>query len=258
MNNPRYASRVRALAVAGVASSLLMVAACQQKMAHQPYYRPLEESAFFPDGRSARPLEFGTVSVSQEPDDSPLVTGLTPQGRKIRGQTSETIPEPAQAGAPSDPANYVSEFPFKLKEDDIRRGMERYTIFCTPCHGPKGDGYGKIVERGYLRPPTYYPLFDKNGKVLEGTGVSRGFGRFRVLGADGEPLLLRDVPIGYFYEVISRGFGGMPDHSAQIPPVDRWRIAAYIRVLQLSQGANVNTLPEAPKADALKKLGEKQ
>jgi hypothetical protein len=253
MSKHRNASCVRALAVASIAALLLAVSACQQKMAHQPYYRPLEESAFFPDKRSARPLESGTVSRTQLPDDDPLVTGLSAKGRTIRGLKTDTIPEPAQAGAPSDPANYVDAFPFKLDEQDIRRGMERYTIFCTPCHSPKGDGLGKIVERGYLRPPSYYPLYE-NGKLLEGTGVSRGFGRFRVMGADGQPLLLRDVPIGYIYEVISRGYGGMPDHAAQIPPEDRWRIAAYIRVLQMSQAAKVSDLP-AEQKQALKQLG---
>jgi hypothetical protein len=122
--------------------------------------------------------------------------------------------------------------------------MERYTIFCTPCHSPAGDGNGKIVERGYLKPTAYFPLRDKEtGKVLEGTGVARGFERFRVMGEDNKPLLLRDVPIGYYFEVMTKGFGGMPDYASQIPPEDRWRIAAYIRTLQLSEGAKLADLP---------------
>jgi hypothetical protein len=243
--------------VLGMAAVFLIVSACQQKMAHQPYFRVQEETDFFGDKRSARPLETGTVSYKQLLPDNPLLTGLTPEGRIAKAKLP-TSPEPPQAGAPDDPKNYVDVFPFKLNEQDIHRGMERYTIFCTPCHSPLGDGKGKIVERGYLRPTAYYPLRDEHGKLLEGTGVARGFERFRVLGDDQKPILLRDVPIGYYFEVMSKGFGGMPDHSAKIPPEDRWRIAAYVRTLQLSQGAKLADLPENVQKIAKERAGMKQ
>lgn len=226
--------------------AFFLLPACQQKMAHQPYFRPLEETSFFADGRSARPLERGVVSRNQLPDDHPLMTGLTAQGRRARAERAEPDTEPAQAGAPSDVGNYVTAFPFRMTEDDVRRGMERYTIFCTPCHGTLGDGRGKIVERGYLQPPSYH------------TDEARGFRTFRVMGADGRPLLLRDAPAGYYFEVITRGYNGMPDHAAQVPPADRWRIVAYIRALQLSQAADLNALPEPQKKEASKALEGKQ
>ena len=79
-------------------------------------------------------------------------------------------------------------------------------------------------------------------------GYSRGFWRF------GKKIALRDVPVGYIFQVITWGYGGMPDHASQVTPEDRWRIAAYIRALQYSQEANLNDLP----ADMRKKLeGEK-
>jgi hypothetical protein len=236
-------NRSRALTAA---SLMLLLSACQQKMAHQPYYRTQEPSEFYADGRSARPLEQGTISYLQLPDDNPLMTGLTPEGRKAKTKKVGDSPEPALPGAADGVKNFVDEFPFKLDEDDIRRGMERYTIFCTPCHGARGDGKGKIVERGYLQPPSYH------------TDPARSFERFRITGAEGKPLLLRDAPVGYYFEVMSRGFGGMPDHSAQIPPADRWRIAAYIRVLQLSQAANIKDLPADQQRAAREALGSKQ
>jgi hypothetical protein len=236
MTRPDRAGRRRRLHILALALGLCGVAACQQKMAHQPYYRPLDESAFFEDGRSARPLERGTVSRAQLPDDHPLMTGLSAKGRAAP-KKSDLSPEAPLAGAPSDVANYVNEFPFTLTEDDLKRGLERYTIFCTPCHSPLGDGKGKIVERGYLKPTNYH------------TDIARGFERFRVNGADGTPLLLRDAPVGYYFEVVSRGFGGMPDYSTQIPPADRWRIIAYIKALQLSQAADPGVVPAGqPKA----------
>ena len=91
----------------------------------------------------------------------------------------------------------------------MRRGRERYDIFCSPCHGLTGEGDGMVVQRGYRRPPSFH--------------VDR----------------LRQAPPGHMYDVITNGFGAMPDYAAQIPVRDRWAIAAYMRALQLSQNANV-------------------
>jgi mono/diheme cytochrome c family protein len=224
----------------------LLASACQQKMAHQPYYRPYEQSEFFPDGRSARPLEPGVIARDQELDDSPLVTGLTPQARAVRPPRKEAEPfmgEPKpEVGAPDNPANYVNGFPFPISAADLRRGQQRFTIYCTPCHGALGNGSGKIVERGFLRPPSFHTTKLQPNEPDETPGPdlnghSRGFFRF------GIKIPLREVPVGYFYEVMSRGYGGMPDYSTQIPPADRWRIAAYVRTLQLSQAAPAKDLP---------------
>ena len=111
--------------------------------------------------------------------------------------------------------------------EDLDRGQERYTIFCAVCHDPIGTGQGKIVERGYVRPPNYH------------TERSRGFARY------GKSIPLRDVPAGYLFEVITRGYGAMPRYAPQIPPADRWRIVAYVRALQLSQHAVLGDLPPA-------------
>ena len=91
--------------------------------------------------------------------------------------------------------------------------QQRFNIYCTPCHDRIGNGNGMIVRRGYRQPPTYH--------------IDR----------------LRQLPNGYFYDVITNGFGAMPDYAAQIPPRDRWAIVAYIRALQLSQQASINDVP---------------
>lgn len=229
--------------------AILLLPACQQKMAQNPYFRPQEESTFFPDGRSARPLEAGTVARNKLPNDNPLASGLNPAYvKEINNRPAVKVDDPSLPlmGASNKVTNFVDAFPFQLDEDDLKRGQERYTIFCTPCHGPLGNGKGKIVERGFLKPPSYH------------TDPARSFERFRVNGADGKPLQLKDAPVGYYFEVITKGFGGMADYSAQIPPADRWRIVAYIRALQLSQAANIKDLPEEQQKAAREALGGKQ
>jgi mono/diheme cytochrome c family protein len=216
-----------------MAAIALLPAGCQQKMARQPHYRALESSEFFPDGRSARPLLDGVVTRDQPLDSSPLVSGLVKGRHRVPLANGET----PLAGAPDDPANYVTEFPFQVTEADLRRGQQRFAIYCTPCHGPLGDGHGKIVERGYLQPPSYI------------ADDSRGFFRW------GRRLPLRKAPVGYLFEVASRGYGGMPDYAEQVPADDRWRIVAYIRTLQLSRYAVLRDLPPAERAEALRELG---
>ncbi len=102
------------------------------------------------------------------------------------------------------PGDYM---PFPVTEDVLTRGRERFNIYCAPCHSRVGDGNGMVVQRGYRHPPTLHQ--DR----------------------------LRNAPLGYFFDVMTNGFGAMPDYAAQIPPRDRWCIVSYIRALQLSQNA---------------------
>lgn len=104
-------------------------------------------------------------------------------------------------------------FPFAVDEKVMARGQERFDIYCSPCHGRTGLGDGMVVRRGYRRPPSY--LDDR----------------------------LRNAPVGHFFDVISNGFGAMPDYAAEIRVDDRWAIAAYIRALQLSGHAAIADVP---------------
>jgi hypothetical protein len=188
----------------------------------------------------------GTVAFKQLSPNDALNTGLTAQGRVARPRGEQSaIP----AGAPDDVKNFVDAFPFEVTEEHLRRGAERYTIFCVPCHGVAGDGKGKIWERGYLKPTSFQPdrqraekqksdgISPNSPKYDLPIGYSRGFNRYRVQEA------MDRVPVGYYFEVISKGYGAMPDYSAQISAEDRWKIIAYIRALQLSQSADLRDLP---------------
>ena len=104
-------------------------------------------------------------------------------------------------------------FPFPVTAALLQRGRERYGIYCTPCHGLAGNGDGMIVSRGYRKPSSFH--------------VDR----------------LRAERPGYFFDVITNGFGAMPDYAAQIPVEDRWAIVGYVRALQLSQNATVADVP---------------
>jgi mono/diheme cytochrome c family protein len=227
--------------------------ACQQRMASPPSYRPLMETDFYEDRRSARPIEDGTVHRAQILDDDPLASGLSPQGKQVQSVqilNDDGTPKEIKTGPgiPNKKTNFVNEFPFQLTESDLQRGKERYQIYCVPCHGPAGNGRGKIVERGFLEPTSFHthpvsPDEDAYRKMQETKnpdqlplGISRGFSFYKDPAANGNYRIpLREVPVGYIFEIITRGYGGMPEYATQIPLADRWRIVAYVRALQLSQ-----------------------
>jgi len=164
-----------------------LLAGCRQDMHDQPKYEAYERTDFFPDHRASRDPVPGTVARGQLKDDDQLETGRVGDA-------------------------FADSFPFPVTLDVVRRGRERYEIFCTPCHGLTGRGNGMVVERGYKAPPSFH--------------VDR----------------LRNERPGYYFDVITRGFGAMPDYAAQIPVRDRWAIVAYVRALQLSQNATVADL----------------
>lgn len=168
--------------------ALVLLAACRQDMNDQAKYKPLGASDFFADGRASRPPVPGTIPRGYLRDDAHLYTG------RVDGVL-------------------VNTFPFPMDLEALKRGQERYNIYCTPCHDGVGNGNGMIVRRGYKQPPSLH--------------IDR----------------LRDAPAGHFYDVITNGLGGMPDYAAQIPVEDRWRIVAYVRALQLSQRASPADVP---------------
>ena len=109
-------------------------------------------------------------------------------------------------------------FPFPITRTDLNRGRERFNIYCTPCHDYTGSGRGMIVLRGFPQPPSFH--MDR----------------------------LRQAPAGHFVDVITNGLGVMYPYGDRISPEDRWRIAAYIRALQLSQQGSVSDVPESARA----------
>jgi mono/diheme cytochrome c family protein len=262
----------RNFTLCALAALALGSAGCRQRMADQPYYRPLEPTAFFADGRASRPIEKGTIHRGQYLETDPLATGLAAdEWARIYANAAAPAPKPdapngdeerkkvafgAPRYAPGDAANkvYATEYPFAITASDLKRGQERYTIYCAVCHGALGNGQGKIWERGYLTPTSFHETkvspaevdaTPKNSGLLE-LGYSRGYNTW------GHRVKMSDAPVGYYFEVITKGYGGMPSYSAQIAPDDRWRIIAYIRVLQMSQRTDPAKLP----ADVKKLLDE--
>ena len=174
-------------------------------------------------------LAFFSVGCRRDMQDQPKYIPLRPSDFFADGRSARPIPEGTVArgelradkvfftGKSGD--QFVDHLPFPVTRKVLERGEERFNIYCSPCHGRLGNGLGMIVRRGLKRPPSYH--------------IDR----------------LRLIPVGYFYDVMTNGFGAMQDYAAQIAPRDRWAIAAYIRVLQYSQLASINDVPSAARQE---------
>lgn len=166
----------------------LFAAGCAPNMSDQPKYNPMTPSDLFADGRSARPSIPGTVPYGSLASDPTFYTG------RREGEV-------------------VERMPVAITPDLLRRGRERFEIYCSPCHGRTGDGQGMVVRRGFRQPPSYF--------------IPR----------------LREAPDGHFFEVITNGFGEMYSYANRVSAADRWAITAYIRALQLSEAATLEDVP---------------
>ena len=196
----------RAFALAGL-SAVLLIAGCRQDMQNQPKIIPQRESVVFADHRSARPQVVGTVARGQLNEDSYFYTGVI-QGANGYRQEQDLMP-------------------FPVTMEVLRRGQERFNIYCTPCHSRVGNGLGEIVYRGY-KPA---------GNLHDQVRLAQ--------------------PVSHYFFVMTHGYGAMPDYSAQLTPVDRWSVAAYIRALQLSQAANVRDVPAGVHIDNLEDIAKR-
>lgn len=193
-----------------LAGGVIGGAGCRQDMHDNPRYEAYEDG-------SHRELPEGTVargSLATNPAAPKLDTSGKPQPAQ-----PGTTPAPGATPAAAAMAMPTGEdgFPFKITREILDRGENRYNISCLPCHGKLGDGNGMIALRGIRRPPSYH---DER---------------------------LRKAPTSYFYDVVTNGFGAMASYSDQLTPEDRWKVIAYIRVLQLSQRAEGGQLTEADK-----------
>ncbi len=151
--------------------------------------------------------------MHDQPRYKPLAaTKFFGDGRSARPTIEDTV---ARGQLHIDPAHYtgkvdgkdVEAIPIKITKADLVRGQERFNIYCSPCHGRLGNGHGMIVTRGLRQPPSYL-----------------------------DPRLV-NAPVGHFFDVMSNGYGSMYSYASRVAVDDRWRIAAYIRTLQLSENA---------------------
>ncbi len=118
--------------------------------------------------------------------------------------------------------------PFPVTMEVLERGQERFNIYCTPCHSRVGNGLGMIVQRGYKTAANFHDQ------------------------------VRMAQPVSHYFYVMTHGYGAMPDYSAQLTPVDRWAVAAYIRALQLSQAATVADVPAGVRVKSLKEVAVEQ
>ena len=189
-------------------SMLLLAAGCRQDMQNQPKLIPQRGSEMFADHRGARPQVLNTVARGQLHEDSYFYTGVI-QGANGYREEQDLMP-----------------FPVTL--DVLKRGQERFNIYCTPCHSRVGNGLGAIVERGYK------PAANLHDQVR------------------------LSQPVSHYFFVMTHGYGAMPDYSAQLTPVDRWAVAAYIRALQLSQAATAKDVPSGVTVRSLKDIAQEK
>ncbi len=117
--------------------------------------------------------------------------------------------------------------PFPVTMQVMQRGQERYNVYCTPCHSRVGNGAGMIVQRGYAAAGNFHTA------------------------------RLEAAPLGHFFNVISNGYGAMPDYSAQLTPADRWAVVAYIRALQLSQKATQADVADGAHVEPLSDIAQR-
>jgi hypothetical protein len=197
----------RAVAMIGM-TVMVFVAGCRQDMQNQPKLIPQRGSEMFADHRGARPQVLNTVARGQLREDSYFYTGVVEGANGYREEKNE--------------------LPFPVTMEVLKRGQERFNIYCTPCHSRVGNGLGEIVERGYK------PAANFHDQVR------------------------LSQPISHYFYVMTHGYGAMPDYSAQLTPVDRWAVAAYIRALQLSQAAKADDVPSGVQVKSLKEIASEK
>ena len=142
--------------------------------------------------------------------ERPLVAGTV-----ARGHLDDDVAFYTGKGADG---KFVEAFPMTVTKEMVLRGQQRFNIYCSPCHDRNGNGQGMVVQRGFRHPPSYH--------------IDR----------------LRQVPVGYIFDVMTNGFGAMPEYAVQVQPADRWAIVSYIRALQLAQQGTINDVPAEARA----------
>ena len=168
-------------------------------MDDQPKVLPQQASTFFYNGQAMREPVPGTIPIGGLKEDTPFFTGKSADGQ------------------------FVAAIPHAIDEAGLERGRQRYTIYCQPCHDPRGDGRGILFQRANVPTATFH-----QEKVLKYSD-------------------------GQIFDVITNGSGLMGPYRWSIAPADRWAIVAYVRDLQrrrAASGTPGNATPAAPAAQA--------
>jgi mono/diheme cytochrome c family protein len=171
-----------------------------RNMINQPKFDPTAETELFGDKRTMRPLPPGTVAQGAAKLDDHMSLGKAADGSFAKG------------------------FPMEVDAALVKRGQERFNIYCTPCHGPLGLGNGVVAQRGFQPQPTN--LHEDR---------------------------IRNMPEGEIYNAITNGVRLMPAYSTQIAEHDRWAIVSYVRALERSQNAKLDDVPETERSKLVQK-----
>ncbi len=166
-----------------------------QDMGKQPKFKPQTPDPLFADGRAARPPVPGTVARGELQENEAYWQG------RVNGE-------------------WITAFPVPVTQALMRRGQERFDIYCAPCHGLAGYGDGPVAKRA--------------DRLQEGTWVPP---------SSYHTDLVRGRPVGQLFNTITNGIRNMPSYGAQIPVADRWAIVLYVRALQRSQDARPEDVP---------------
>ena len=205
-------------------------------MDYQPKAKPQTVSALFADGRADRLPVAGTVARGQLRDDERLYRGIDPDAEPPKPEPKPKEPDPkkpdaakpAADAASSEPAvAWVQEFPVPVTEELMKRGRQRFNVYCAPCHGLAGEGDGLVARRALeLQQGTWVPPTSLHSEAV------------------------RPQPVGQLFNTISNGVRKMPAYGSQISVPDRWAIVLYVRALQRTQNAKPADVP----AETLKAL----
>ena len=200
---------VRLLAAAAVtATAAAAVVGCRKEdMSDQPkFYHPYMQTSLFADGTTARPIPEHTIARGHLQLEKDLYTG-----KRYDPALKQDVD--------------IDYIPIAITHDDLVRGQQKFDIYCAVCHGAVGNGEGMIVTRGMIRPPSFVrvdrPMTDREINVQR-------------------------APIGHYFRVITEGYGAMYSYSDRVAVDDRWRIAAYIKALQVSQDRDMKQVTFRP------------
>ena len=181
---------------------------CRRDMQDQPKTIAYRENSFYKDGTGSRPLVDGTVPRGYLRDNHEFFFGKKLKASDLNGQQQYQMQNPSQtANLANAFPDDVDTIPMPITKTDLDRGQERFNIYCSVCHGMTGYGDGIVARRGFNKPSPASYHQDR----------------------------LQTAPVGHFFDVMTNGWGAMPSYASQVSVEDRWRIAAYIRALQLSQ-----------------------
>lgn len=165
------------------------------------------------------------MGCRQDMHDQPVIEGLEGSTFFNDGRGARLLPAGTVARGwlredtrfwegKDDAGEFIADIPVPVTQELLERGQQRFEIFCSVCHDSTGGGRGMIVRRGLKQPQ---PLYEQR---------------------------LVEMPSGYFFDVMTNGFGIMSSYTKQVPVADRWAIVAYIRALQVSQTAQLAELPQ--------------